>query len=60
MVNKILCFAWEERLAEKSAVIAFFLGATAALPGEVFSSMERFRTFFIDIYDGRGKEVRQD
>lgn len=47
-------------LADKSAVTAFFLGATVVLPGEVFSSLERLRTFFIDIYDGRGKEVRKD
>ena len=47
-------------LADKSAVTAFFLGATIALPGEVFSSLERFRTFFIDIYDGRGKGIWKD
>ena len=34
-------------LADKSAVTAFFLGATIALPGEVFSSLERLHTFFM-------------
>ena len=28
------------------AGFAFFLGAAAALPGKVFSSLERLRTFF--------------
>lgn len=34
-------------LADKSAATAFFLGATVALPGEVFSSLERLRTFLL-------------
>lgn len=34
-------------LSVKNAGFAFFLGATVALPGEVFSSLERLHTFFM-------------
>ncbi len=34
-------------MSVKNAGFAFFLGATVALPGEVFSSLERLHTFFM-------------
>ena len=48
-----LCHRKLRHSTAKNAAFAFFLGATVVFPGEVFSSLERLRTFFIMGYDRR-------